>query len=402
MSHLFQGVVRDEQGSVVTLFALALLPVVGAAAVALDYSKATRDRAELQRSVDAAALGAVGPDDLDDGKRIILAKSIFAANDHLGAQVNASTTSTGERLVTVTASAKSPAALISALGLADTSVSAKATAMKKNDGAPICVLALSRSAAGAVEFSGNTTFVADSCAVQSNSSHPSGLDINGSAVAQARSFCSVGGVSNANRVSPAARSSCAAVADPFESIGYPTDASCTRSNVQVKPGDVTTLDPGVYCNGLDLKGTATLTPGVYVIKNGPLTITSQAVVSGQGISFFLTGHNAGFTINGGSGVNLAAPSAGQYAGILIIQDRTSNVGGSNTLSGGSETALRGAIYTPTQGLTVTGNNFGQPNAFMPIIVDQVKFTGSSTLRATSDTQVARPLPRVGGSARLIE
>src|SRR5215212_475476 len=127
MSHLFQRAVRDEQGSVVTLFALALLPVVGAAAVALDYSKATRDRAELQRSVDAAALGAVGPDDLDDGKRIILAKSIFAANDHLGAQVNASATSTGERLVTVTASAKSPAALISALGLADTSVSAKAT-----------------------------------------------------------------------------------------------------------------------------------------------------------------------------------------------------------------------------------------------------------------------------------
>src|SRR3954454_185586 len=60
MSHLFQRAVRDEQGSVVTLFALALLPVVGAAAVALDYSKATRDRAELQRSVDAAALGAVG------------------------------------------------------------------------------------------------------------------------------------------------------------------------------------------------------------------------------------------------------------------------------------------------------------------------------------------------------
>jgi len=51
---------------------------------------------------------------------------------------------------------------------------------------------------------------------------------------------------------------------------------------------------------------------------------------------------------------------------------------------------------------MTGNNFGQPNAFMPIIVDQVKFGGSSTLRANSDTQLARPLPRVGGSARLSE
>ena len=101
-------------------------------------------------------------------------------------------------------------------------------------------------------------------------------------------------------------------------------------------------------------------------------------------------------------MNLAAPTAGQFVGILIMQDRNANPGGSNTLSGGSETALRGAIYTPTQGLTVTGNNFGQPNAFMPIIVDQVKFGGSSTLRANSDTQLARPLPRVGGSARLSE
>src|SRR5829696_4046397 len=101
-------------------------------------------------------------------------------------------------------------------------------------------------------------------------------------------------------------------------------------------------------------GTATLAPGMYVIKDGPLNISSQAFVNGQGVTFFLTGNNAGFGINGGGAVNLAAPTAGQFVGILIMQDRNANPGGSNTLSGGSETALRGAIYTPTQGLTVTG------------------------------------------------
>jgi Flp pilus assembly protein TadG len=402
MSTLFHCLAGDKRGSVATLFALALLPIIGAAAVALDYSKATRDRTELQKAVDAAALGAVDPDEIDDQRRITLAKSIFSANDRLGAQASASTTSIGERVVTVSASAKSPATLISALGISDTTVSARATAIKKNDGTPICLLALNKSVAGAVSFSGSSTFIADNCAVQSNSSNANGMEITGSATAQAKSFCSVGGVSNATRVFPVARSSCAPVADPLASVAYPTDVLCTRTNVQVKPGEVTSLDPGVYCNGLDLKGTATLAPGMYVIKDGPLNISSQAVVNGQGVTFFLTGNNAGFAINGGGAVNLAAPTAGQFVGILILQDRNANPGGSNTLSGGSETALRGAIYTPTQGLTVTGNNFGQPNAFMPIIVDQVKFGGSATLRANSDTQLARPLPRVGGSARLSE
>jgi Flp pilus assembly protein TadG len=394
---------REEQGSLATLYALALVPLVGAAAVALDYSKASRDRTELQKAVDAAALGAVEPDDLDDQKRVALAKSLLAANDRLGAsQAVATAVTSGERSVTIVASAKSPAALISSLGIADIPVSARAKAIKKNDGAPICVLALNRSVAGAVSFSGNTSFVADGCAVQSNSSSPTGIEINGSAQAQAKSFCSVGGVLNGTRVTPAARSSCSAVADPFASIPYPTDLSCTRTNVRVQPGEVVTLDPGVYCNGLDLKGTTALSPGLYVIKNGPLTISSQAVVTGQGVTLFLTGHNSGFTINGGGGVNLVAPVNGQYAGILIMQDRNANPGDTNTLNGGSETALRGAIYTPAQALALTGNNFGQPNAFMPIIVDQVKFTGSSTLRASTDIQVAQPLPRLSGNARLAE
>src|SRR3954453_7850538 len=125
MPGLFHCLANDKQGSVATLFALALLPLIGAAAVALDYSKATRDRAELQKAVDAAALGAVDPDEIDDQRRIALAKTIFSANDRLGAQASASTTSIGERVVTVSASAKSPATLISALGISDTTVSAR-------------------------------------------------------------------------------------------------------------------------------------------------------------------------------------------------------------------------------------------------------------------------------------
>jgi hypothetical protein len=47
---------RDARGSVAIAFAFAIIPIAGAAGVAIDYSRASHVRAELQATVDAAAL----------------------------------------------------------------------------------------------------------------------------------------------------------------------------------------------------------------------------------------------------------------------------------------------------------------------------------------------------------
>ena len=53
---------RDRRGNVAAVFALAAIPVVGVAGIAVDYSRAFRVQADLQYSVDAAALaGAAEP-----------------------------------------------------------------------------------------------------------------------------------------------------------------------------------------------------------------------------------------------------------------------------------------------------------------------------------------------------
>ena len=49
---------KNEDGAVAIVFALALLPLMGLAGVALDYSRASMQRAELQGALDAASLSA--------------------------------------------------------------------------------------------------------------------------------------------------------------------------------------------------------------------------------------------------------------------------------------------------------------------------------------------------------
>jgi hypothetical protein len=60
-------------------------------------------------------------------------------------------------------------------------------------------------------------------------------------------------------------------------------------------------------------------------------------VTGTGVTFYLTGSQAGFTINAGAALSLEAPKTGDYGGLLIFQDRTANTGATNTLNGSAGT-----------------------------------------------------------------
>src|SRR5215204_5581388 len=345
-----------DQGNVGMVFALSLLPVVGMAGGALDYTRATTTRQKLQAATDMAALGAATANSVSsDAQRIALAQSLFKANDTSGAMVSASVA--GDK-VTVVADARVKTTLMSVMQVSEIALS------------------------GASTFSGSADFRAVGCSVHSNSRSPSSRSISGSGSVTAAGFCSAGGVSTSKAITPEPRLNCRQIDDPFQSLPAPVTTGCTYPNlVQVQPNDQKTLAPGIYCGGLTIKGEATLQAGVYVIK-GALTINSQAAVSGSGVTFYLTGSGAGFSINGGGAVTLTAPTSGVYGGVLVFQDRLANVGATNTLNGGASTKLVGAIYTAAQELSVNGGSgFGQQSQLMPIVADQVKFSGSTTAKA---------------------
>jgi hypothetical protein len=122
------------------------------------------------------------------------------------------------------------------------------------------------------------------------------------------------------------------------------------------------------------------------------------------VTFYLTGASAGFTIQGGAGIDLSAPTSGDYGGILFFQDRFANPGFTNTFSGNSDTKIFGSIYTPTQKVRVAGTScVSQDVPFLPIVADQIEIAGNIWAKATTRAAtLPYPLPKTESGAQLVE
>ncbi|WP_188311890.1 pilus assembly protein TadG-related protein [Salinarimonas soli] len=398
------------------VFALALIPMAGMVGAALDYSRLSSEQARLQALADRAAIAASLAPDTSDTQRIAVASSFFpppppptpGAPTPDPAKPTLAVAVDGAKVTITTTSPVKPA-VMGLMGMDYMQARVSTSAVQITTGRPVCVLALHPTARDAISFAGNTTFVADGCAIHANSTSGSAVSSQGSAVAKAWSFCAVGGVSGSNFTvtSPTAggpKGGCFRQKDPFKNLAAPSIGVCTNqtTNVSVQPNQNKTLDPGTYCGGIDLKGTVTLRAGTYVIKGGTLSIASQANVTGEGVTFYLTDTGASFDINGGGTVKLEAPASGDYRNMLIIQNPASNAGATNKLNGNASMTVKGAIYTPTQTVAVTGTGgFGSTGTFMPLVASMISFSGNSTTRAdTAANPTKEPLPLSEMGARL--
>jgi Flp pilus assembly protein TadG len=390
--------VQDQKGTMASVFALTTIPLMLASGAAVDYSRATLSRTKLQTSVDNAAMKALlTPLHL----REATVSAIMTKQDGVTPDIRISG---DENEVTVVASGTVNTSVLSAVRIESVGIQARARAVKMFEGLPPCILALNQSASGTITFAGTSQFQAKDCVVHSNSTHGSGMTMEGGAVPVAAGFCSVGGVSTSRAITPTPREYCERMKDPFDDLPKPLTGGCDYNNVSVDPKQKVTLKPGIYCGGLALKGTVKLEPGVYVVKNGLLTITSQSSVVGHDVMFFLTGTNAGFSFDAGGTLDLRAPRKGSYGGVLVYQDRASNPGYDNKLVGSSDSIVIGGIYTPTQMVTLQGGSgFGQTSSFMPVIADRVRVAGSTTTSSNLDGfDLVKPLPKSFSGVRLVE
>jgi hypothetical protein len=392
----------NERGTVAVIFALALIPVLGMTGLGLDYAVALRADSKLQDAADAAALAAVITRVPTTTLRLQAAQAAFSANAPTGVNAVAIPSNVTSRTATVTATGAVATSVMQTLKIKTAAIGASATAVKEFAGPPPCIIALNPTASKAVLMTGSANYTANNCTIHSNSSAAPSLLIDNNTVIKGATFCAVGTTSVPTLSKDLARDYCEPVEDPFRNLVAPMLGSCIATNLEVSPNQTVTLAPGRYCGGLALKGNVTLSPGTYVI-GGLLTITSQAIVKGDRVSFYLTGSSAGFTIDAGGSVKLTAPSSGSYSGVLFFQDRYANAGFTNTLTGGSNSTILGAIYTPTQTVRVSGgSSAAQGPAFMPIVADKVEVTGSISASAVSSTMpLPFPLPMTESGVRLV-
>lgn len=386
------------------LFVFSLIPVLSLVGVAVDYTRVTDVRTSLQTSLDAALLAGA-----QDGSTnwSNVAANYFNANVHAGGASVATPTFAlnANRAYTGSASATVPMTFGRLLGVSSVNVGTQGVAaMTSSSGNYYCVMALNPTAQAALQLTGNSsiTIRAPKCVLQVNSKSLSAVTMNGNSTIQAIENCFVGGlqkVGNAT-IQPAPDAQCKAIPDPFASYPRPAFGQCDFTNFKLSGNKTATLQPGVYCGGMEFNGpvNVTFTPGLYVVKDGVITETG-GTFTGNGVTFFLTGAGASVQMSGQADWHLVAPAAGGAGmpGFAIFLDQNGPSGlpaSSSQLSGQAELYFEGIVYLPGQAVSVTGNaqEFA-PSPYTSYIGDTLSFVGNAELIINNDTSLtALPIP----------
>jgi len=261
-----------------------------------------------------------------------------------------------------------------------------------------CMLALDKTAKNALQFWGNNTTTLSGCNVMSDSLNTQSLSVGGSSTVSVPCAIAVGTVYvNATLNSTSCGSpisNAEPAADPYASLPAPAiPVTCTSVPA------IGNLSPGKYCNGLSIKDTRTLNSGTYIISGGTFTLDSSANITGSNVTFYLT-KGATLKFNGNAVFNLSAPTSGTYSGILFFSDRTQS-NANQQINGTSSSMLTGALYFPTQSLSINGDYTGA-NGCMQVVADTISYSGNSNLSGNCSAYGMDTVPVPGGGTTLVE
>lgn len=382
---------EGEGGNVAIIFAMTLPVVVGGAGLGVETSYWYYSSLKLQATADTAAYaGALEKIAGSDTPTIVTAASQSATDNGLGTGtivVNtppASGPNTAKKAVEVILSQNLDRMFTSIFTQTKVPQQARAVALI-TDASKACVLALNATASQAALFSGNTSVKLTGCSVMSDSTASDAIKVQGSAALQADCLITVGGVSLNNPVTTVCNApitQALPASDPFSSL--PAPAATTPCLNDTK----SSLGPGTYCSGMNLKGNVTLSPGVYVVQ-GNLKINANSVISGSGVTIFMFGSST-VSMNGNATVTLSAPTSGTYSGVLFYGDRN-GTSASSTFNGTATSQLTGAIYFPRQLVSYLGNFSGQSGCTQ-VVADTIQWSGNSNINQNCSSLGMKDIP----------
>jgi Flp pilus assembly protein TadG len=381
---------RSSSGNIAMMFGLALPALLGSAGVAMDFSMYHMKSTALQAAADASALaGAKELAVATSSDSIITSSALaFLAEELRGKDENAVgivTVDHKKNTVNVRVSEDWTPSFAHFFGADITPVVASATGTLAGS-ANICVLTLNPNSNKSLHMDKSARMTATGCGVYSDSTHNIGLTVDQGAALKAEMVCSAGGVKQKGTISPAVITDCPVVADPLASRPAPKVLGCDFNNTVISAG-TQILDPGVYCGGLTVTGTAkvTLTAGDYIITGAPLTVSGNATFTGTHVGFYLDGDAALIDFSGPSTISLSGSISPEMAGLLFFEDRNAAVGRKHNIKSSNAQNLTGTIYLPRGYLLVDPNAVvANKSAYTAIIVDRLELTEGPELVLNSN------------------
>lgn len=376
------GFWHNKKGNVAMIAALASPVILGGAAFGADSTYWYFRDLELQAAADAAAYAAAiemraGK---DDGivRAAALRESRSNGFDSAEGTITVNTPPTsgahqGPKAVEVLLAERQVRFFSGLFNQTQVMARARSVAIYESS-SRACVLALSPSAERAASVSGSASLTLRGCTLMSNSVAADAVYLGGSATLSTPCVISVGGVSTTPRLT---MSECETpvtqappVADPFANLPEPEPSGPCRND------NTPTLQPGRYCNGMNLKGAVHLSPGVYYVERGTFRVNANAVVTGTGVTIYLVdGVDTHF--NGNATIDLRAPTSGTYSGVLFFGARDSQ-GTSHNFNGTADSSLTGALYFPNDEVEYAGN-FSGDNGCTQVVASTVSWIGNATV-----------------------
>ena len=393
---------RDDIGATAITTGLLLMLLAGFVGLGTEVGMWYAERREMQSASDAAAMGAAfdiykngkESDGVGDAGQADATKNGFTngVND-VTVEVNHPPVAGkyADKMTAVeTVLSKKRPTLFGALFMGgDVEIKVRSVATVKVINV-YCILALAEHEEAALLFTGTSDVLLKNCGINVNSDDADGaMTAKGASVVGAVYADIVGGLSQSNNADldlGDLNTGADAVDDPYASLNVPTGSGCDQTNFKVGPSQTKTLNPGRYCGGILIQGTAHFKAGNYVIVGGVFDVRagSHTTSDAAGVTIFLTGSGNNYaqvTINGGADFNIVAATAGDYMGIAFFQDRNAPIvstGSPNKFNGGSTMHITGAIYIPRQLTTFSGGNSTTGNCTR-IVAYMISFSGTSGL-----------------------
>ena len=180
-----------------------------------------------------------------------------------------------------------------------------------------------------------------------------------------------------------------AIPDPLGYLTAPTPGSCTSQSST--PNSGATLQPGTFCSGLNINsGTYTMAAGLYIIEGG--TNISGTLNATAGVTIYL--YSGQLNLNGGSHLNLTAPSSTANGGITGVAFwQASN--DTNEINYDQPMNITGALYAP--GALLQMNSTSSVTGCTLVDVGSVTVDSSSALNLGTSCSSVGGSPFEGGS-----
>ncbi|NOH79636.1 hypothetical protein F0231_07745 [Vibrio sp. RE86] len=305
--------VSKQKGLVTVFFTLASAVLIGFVGLAVDTGFAYGNFRQAQTAADAAALSAAFEKYYGHSSANIQNYALSEVKAHnfengvdgVTVTVNNPPTSgsyAGDSdFVEVVITKEVPTFFLRFIGFNDFDYSVRAVA-NGIISSSACVYALGDEHEKAFHVSSGSTLDAN-CGVHANSEDSSGLYVDSGSTLEATSVDVVGGAyKSGSTIDPSANENASPISDPLGTLPAPTFSygSCDYQG-NSKGGGIyeryeidsqkRTINPGVYCGGLFIKGDAevTMNPGTYILQGGGLVVDgSDAELTGDGVFIYNT------------------------------------------------------------------------------------------------------------------